>query len=427
MGGRDALGKAHEGKADAAGIDGRPAGDRACAAPAQVKPRTRRQRMAAVPRKRTAAVVLLLFVVVFCGSLVFLNTSIEKPPLRPTGGSQFAKATVEEVLESNIGQSEEGEMQGNQRVLLTITSGEFKGSVVEATSPYSNNAGALCTEGEHVVVLVNKSVSDTLMATVYNYDRGFELWVLIAVFLGLLCVAGGRAGVLSAVGLLFTFACLFFFFLPLIYIGVSPFATAVATVVLVTVVGIYLIGGWSVKTASAVLGTIAGVLVAGLAASAFGAAAHITGLNVDDVETLAYIGQNSKIDVSGLLFAGILISSSGAVMDVSMSVASTVAELHARSPRLGFKSLFESGMTVGRDMMGTMTHTLILAFAGGAINTIVIIYAYSMPYLEFMNGYAIGIEIMRGLSGSIGIILTVPFVSLLSAYLTTRCRRAEMR
>ena len=68
-------------------------------------------------------------------------------------------------------------------------------------------------------------------------------------------------------------------------------------------------------------------------------------------------------------------------------------------------------------MMGTMTHTLILAFAGGAINTIVIIYAYSMPYLEFMNGYAIGIEIMRGLSGSIGIILAVPFVS---AYWSTR-------
>ncbi len=77
-------------------------------------------------------------------------------------------------------------------------------------------------------------------------------------------------------------------------------------------------------------------------------------------------------------------------------------------------------MTVGRDMMGTMTHTLILAFAGGAINTIVIIYAYSMPYLEFMNGYAIGIEIMRGLSGSIGIILAVPFVSAFSAYLSTR-------
>ena len=174
------------------------------------------------------------------------------------------------------------------------------------------------------------------------------------------------------------------------------------------------------KTVSAVFGTIVGVLVAGAVAWALGSLAHISGLNVDDVETLAYIGQNSKIDVAGLLFAGILISSLGAVMDVSMSVASTVAELHARNPSLGFRQLFDSGMTVGRDMMGTMTHTLILAFAGGAINTIVIIYAYSMPYLEFMNGYAIGIEIMRGLSGSIGIILAVPFVSAFSAYWSTR-------
>ena len=141
----------------------------------------------------------------------------------------------------------------------------------------------------------------------------------------------------------------------MIYVGVSPFLTAAATVVLVTIVGIYLIGGWSVKTVSAVFGTIVGVLVAGAVAWALGSLAHISGLNVDDVETLAYIGQNSKIDVAGLLFAGILISSLGAVMDVSMSVASTVAELHARNPSLGFRQLFDSGMTVGRDMMGTMT------------------------------------------------------------------------
>ena len=373
-----------------------------------------------VPRKRTTAVLGFVLIVVFCGCLVYLNACIDKVPLRPTGGSQFAKACVDDVLESNIEQSEEGEMQGNQRVLLTITSGEYAGSQVEATSPYSNNSGALCEDGQRVIVLVNEGNVGSLTATVYNYDRGFELWILVAVFLALLCLVGGRAGVLSAAGLLFTFACLFFFFLPLIYVGVSPFLTAAATVVLVTIVGIYLIGGWSVKTVSAVFGTIVGVLVAGAVAWAFGSLAHISGLNVDDVETLAYIGQNSKIDVAGLLFAGILISSLGAVMDVSMSVASTVAELHARNPSLGFRQLFDSGMTVGRDMMGTMTHTLILAFAGGAINTIVIIYAYSMPYLEFMNGYAIGIEIMRGLSGSIGIILAVPFVSAFSAYWSTR-------
>ncbi len=204
------------------------------------------------------------------------------------------------------------------------------------------------------------------------------------------------------------------------YVGVSPFVAATLTSVIVTVVVMSLIGGCSYKTLCSVLGTVTGVLIAGATAYLFGYLGHISGLNVDDVETLAFIAQNSRLDVAGVLFSGILIASLGAVMDVSMSIASTIAEIHANSPELDFKRLFRSGIHVGRDMMGTMSNTLILAFAGGSINTLIIIYSYNMPYLEFMNQYAIGIELLRGISGSIGVILTVPVVSAISAFLMTR-------
>lgn len=370
--------------------------------------------------RRIGVVIVAIFLVAFAGAIIWLNGSVERVPLRPTGGSEFAKATVDEVLQSDTGLSDEGEMQGNQTVRLTITSGTYEGQTVEATSPYSNNSGAYCEPGLKVIVLVNQSTDGSLVATVFNYDRGLGLWILVALFLGLLCLVGGRAGVLSGLGLAFTFACIFLLFLPLVYEGVSPFLATVLVVVLVTAVGMYLIGGLSYKTLCSAVGTISGVLVAGLVAWAFSGICHISGLNVEEIETLAYVGQNSKLDVAGLLFAGILISSLGAVMDISMSVTSTICELHTRMPNLGFRALFDSGMTVGRDMMGTMTHTLILAFAGGAINSIVIIYAYSMPYLEFMNMYSIGIEILRGLSGSIGIILCVPLVSAFTSYCLTR-------
>ena len=142
---------------------------------------------------------------------------------------------------------------------------------------------------------------------------------------------------------------------------------------------------------------------------------------------MAYIAQNSRLDVSGVLFSGILIASLGAVMDVSMSVASTIAEIRANSPDLGKGELFRSGINVGRDMMGTMSNTLILAFAGSSINTLIMIYSYSMPYLEYMNGYEIGIELLRGISGSLGVILTVPFVSFISAMLMTGGRRVPVK
>ena len=374
-------------------------------------------------RSRIAVAAFAILLVAFAGFLMWLNAGIDRVPLRPTGGSEFEKATVDEVISSDVSLSDSGEMQGNQKVLLTIASGQYAGQQAEAMSPYSNNSGAFCSPGLKVIVLVNEGQDGSLVATVYNYDRGIVLWALVGLFLVLLCVAGGRSGTLSALGLAFTFACIFFLYLPMVYSGASPFWTAVLVVVLVTVVGMYLIGGWSAKTLCSIVATVVGVLVAGLVASVFGSLGHISGLNVSEIETLAYVGQNSKLDVSGLLFSGILISSLGAVMDISMSVTSHECELHAASPALSVRELFKSGMSVGRDMMGTMTHTLILAFAGGAVNTLVIIYAYAMPYFEYWNEYAIGIEILRGLSGSIGIIVSVPCAALITAFCLSRKSR----
>ena len=244
-------------------------------------------------RSRVAVAAFAILLVAFAGFLVWLNAGIDRVPLRPTGGSEFEKATVDEVISSDVSLSDAGEMQGNQKVLLTITSGQYAGQQAEATSPYSNNSGALCSPGLKVIVLVNEGQDGSLVATVYNYDRGIVLWVLVGLFLVLLCVAGGRSGTLSALGLAFTFACIFFLYLPMVYSGASPFWTAVLVVVLVTVVGMYLIGGWSAKTLCSIVATVVGVLAAGLVASVFGSLGHISGLNVSEIETLAYVGQNS--------------------------------------------------------------------------------------------------------------------------------------
>ena len=104
-------------------------------------------------------------------------------------------------------------------------------------------------------------------------------------------------------------------------------------------------------------------------------------------------------------------------MDVSMSIASTINEINEKSPDLTRKELFKSGINVGRDMMGTMSNTLILAFTGGAISTLITFYSYNMHYNQVINMYSIGIEIMQGISGSLAVIYTVPLVSFISAVL----------
>ena len=128
----------------------------------------------------------------------------------------------------------------------------------------------------------------------------------------------------------------------------------------------------------------------------------------------------TDIKIGELLFAGILIASLGAVMDVGMSIASTLNELKEQNPQMMLKELFQSGMNVGRDMMGTMTNTLIFAYVGGAMTTLVINYAYDLSYRQLANSYVIGIEIMQGLSGSLGVVLTVPITALIASFLAVR-------
>lgn len=255
--------------------------------------------------------------------------------------------------------------------------------------------------------------------SVYSKDRIVAVAAFVGIFLLLICIIGGKNGVKSVVGLVFTFVSIFMIYIPLIYRGFSPFWAAVIITIITTIVTMYLISGFTVKTICAIAGTVTGVLLAGLSAWLFGKVADIDGYNVSNIETLSYVGQITNIQIGGLLFSGILIASLGAVMDVAMSVSSAICEIHDKAPQLGCFELFKSGMNVGRDMMGTMSNTLILAFVGSAVSELVINYAYNLPFRQIINSYNIGIEIMQGVSGSIGVILTVPAVAVVTAWLLT--------
>lgn len=293
-----------------------------------------------------------------------------------------------------------------------------KGEVVDATSAEGNLFGAVCEKGDSVVVHMSVSGSSKNVS-VYSKDRIVAVAAFVGIFLLLICIIGGKNGVKSVVGLVFTFVSIFMIYIPLIYRGFSPFWAAVIITIITTIVTMYLISGFTVKTICAIAGTVTGVLLAGLSAWLFGKVADIDGYNVSNIETLSYVGQITNIQIGGLLFSGILIASLGAVMDVAMSVSSAICEIHDKAPQLGCLELFKSGMNVGRDMMGTMSNTLILAFVGSAVSELVINYAYNLPFRQIINSYNIGIEIMQGVSGSIGVILTVPAVAVVTAWLLT--------
>ena len=365
-------------------------------------------------RKKAVRYLIYLLLVCVFAVFVFKLNQVEKTELVVRTGQTFEKGEVTEILQDNLDSS--GTRVGEQKVRVKMLTGIRKGEELDVTSSSGYLFGAACTVGMKVIVMQSVA-GETTIASVYSQDREWVIYIFALLYLLALCIIGGKQGIKGCLGLVFTFFCVIFVYLPLVYLGYSPFWSAVFICFLTTLVTMYLIGGPTKKTCAATLGTLAGVVLAGISAWCFSKASGISGYNVSDIETLMTLWNTNRIQVGGLLFSGLLISCLGAVMDVAMSISSAIDEIYKQNSSLTRKELFKAGMRVGRDMMGTDSNTLILAFAGSSVSTLLLDYAYDLPYQQIINSNNIGIAIMQGLAGSFGIVLSVPLTVLICTIL----------
>ena len=354
---------------------------------------------------------ILGVIIVLFGVFVYQLNQVDKTELVVRTGQTFEKAEVTEILQDNL--EDNGTRVGEQKVRVRMLTGVRKGEELEITSSSGYLFGAACKVGMKVIVMQSVA-GDTTIASVYTQDREWVIYIFAALYLLALCAIGGRQGIKGCIGLVFTFFCVIFVYLPLIYRNVSPFGAAVFMCFITTLVTMYMIGGATRKTIAATAGT---VVIAGISAWLFSMASGITGYNVSDIETLMTLWNTNGIQVGGLLFSGLLISCLGAVMDVAMSVCSSMYEIYNQNLAMSRADLFKAGMHVARDMMGTDSNTLILAFAGSSVSMLLLDYAYDLPYQQIINSNNIGIAIMQGLAGSFGIVLSVPLTVLICTVL----------
>lgn len=364
-------------------------------------------------KKAVRYLIYILFVCVFAVFVIKLN-QVEKTELVVRTGQTFEKAKVVKILQDNL--EENGTRVGEQKVRVRMLTGVRKGEELDITSSSGYLFGAACKPGMKVIVMQSVA-GDSTVASVYTQDREGVIYIFALIYLLVLCLIGGKQGIKGCLGLVFTFFCVIFVYLPLVYLKYSPFWTAVFVCFITTLVTMYLIGGPTQKTCAATLGTLVGVILAGVSAWCFSKASGISGYNVSDIETLMTLWNTNRIQVGGLLFSGLLIFCLGAVMDVAMSISSAIDEIYRQNLSLSRKELFKAGLRVGRDMMGTDSNTLILAFAGSSVSTLLLDYSYNLPYQQIINSNNIGIAIMQGLAGSFGIVLSVPFTVLICTIL----------
>ena len=375
-------------------------------------------------RRLTGAAVGLCLLLLLVAGAVLLRAE----DAAPTAAQKrlFAAAEVTDVLYDDAQPQDwtEGLRLGTQLLELEVRTGAHKGAVLEAYNYLSAYANVDCSVGTRIIVRLDlDDAGEPYVISIPNYDRGGGLLGMLIVFALLLVAIGGKKGVMALLGLGYTLAGIWFLLIPLVLRGAPSIPAAVAIAALTAAASLLLLTGFTRKTLCAGLGCVCGVAAAGLFAWTVGRVTPIGGFNMGEAEELVLRAYDSPLEIRGLLVAGILIAALGAVMDVAMSIASAGSELVAVDPDITPGQLFRSGMNIGRDAMGTMANTLILAFAGASFNTLLLFQVYGYPLIQIVNSDAMAIELIQSVAGSVGIVLTVPLVSLFSALLFRRDRR----
>lgn len=374
---------------------------------------------------RVAALLIAFSLLV--GAAVWLskpNNDVE------TAASQlvFVPAKVTAVLSDNAvpdNENSEGRRIGTQELEIRILSGVHKDEILTLTNYMSALFNVDVSEGDRVIVRLITREDGSYYASMFNYDRGLVIGIALLVFCAVLALLGGWKGIRALLGLVFTLACIWFLLIPGLIRGWSGIWLTIG-ICTVTIAGcLILLDGFTKKALCAVLGCIGGVAAAGLFASIVGVITPLNGFNMSEAENLLLYGADKGLKISGLLVCGVLIAALGAVMDTSMNIASAIWELHERNPKLNARELFKSGMNIGRDAMGTMANTLILAFAGSSLNTLILVQVYDIPFTQLINTDFICIEILQSVAGSMGILLTTPLVAAISASIMSRAKRAS--
>jgi uncharacterized membrane protein len=278
-------------------------------------------------------------------------------------------------------------------------------------------------QDEKVVVAYEPSAPKDLQYSVTDANRRVPMALLAGVFALAVVVVGRLRGIMALIALAISFLVLNFFILPAVLQGANPLLVAVVGSSAIMLIALYLCHGLSARTSVAVLGTLASLALIGILGSQFIDWAALTG-NTDDQTGLIH-GLYPKLDMSGLLLAGVIIGSLGVLDDVTVTQTSAVWELHDANPTLGRRALYRAGIRIGRDHIASVVNTLVLAYAGAALPLLLLFSIAQSGITTVANSELVAEEIIRTLVGSIGLVASVPLTTALAALVVSTDRPAR--
>ncbi|MDR3590786.1 MAG: YibE/F family protein [Negativicutes bacterium] len=309
--------------------------------------------------------------------------------------------------------------QGTQLVTAEIAEGPHRGKVIQG---HNHVQGKL--ELDHIMqpgdmaLFAVKTDQEGRITQAYVIDYARHHWelALFGAFFLILIFVGGVIGVKAFCSFVLSVLVIWQVFLPGIMAGYNPIAFTLLTVALISFIIIFSVLGFSRKAVTAFGGTMAGLMMTAIFTLYFGEHFYLNGATAAFAENFLYSGGYS-ISLKLLFYAAIILGASGAAVDVAIDIAAAMTEVVRQNPLISRDELIQSGFNVGRAVIGAMATTLLLAYSGGYIMMLLLFMTKDMSLLRVLNVSYVAAEILRTLTGSIGLVLVVPFTAVLGGYL----------
>lgn len=350
---------------------------------------------------------LLLIIFMIFGMTVFAEEYVSGKIVKKMGTA----------VENNIPTVAQIE-DGIKDVIVYEVKAEGKTLVVEHPV-YAENSLNIHFDVGDKVVLMKDEYDGSITYFITDVDKRMDYAILSLGFVVFTIILAKIKGVKALFALGISVTAIIYFFIPMVAKGHSPIFLSVITALFSSVVTIYCITGFNRKGIAAVLGSIGGVVCSGILSALFVEKMSLTGFST--VDSIGYGTLLQGVKITELVSAGIILGSMGAVMDVAMSISSSLTELKEKNPNLTPWEVFVSGIRIGSDVVGTMINTLILAYIGSSLFDMIVISVniHELPMIRLFNYEFIAVEILKSFSGSIGILAAIPLTAYLSGYMGT--------
>ena len=341
-------------------------------------------------------------------------------------GEEFKLAKVIEVTDREVEEIDYGEGAIYENVIITfvckIEQSVYRDEVVAQQLIDEMYGGSEYIKevepGDKITVSRMESIADDSIPWQFNdYYRFNEIVILGIIFVILVLFMGRWKGLNTILSLVFTFSFVFFVFVPAVMNGYNAYITVVITSVYIIFMSSVLINGISRKTVAMITGCLTGTILASILTAIMSNIMHLTGFLDDESFYLTGLNKEKPMDLSAIVFAAIVIGAMGAIMDVSMDIATSLSEVSAHASDLTFGKLFKSGIAIGRDIMGTMSNTLILAYIGSSLSSVMLLLSYSTSAMNLINREVVIVELLQALIGSLAVMLTIPLTIVACCFL----------